>query len=122
MRTTSKYRGHEIVRRNGEFIFPDTGEPTAQSGRFATCGHCGQANTPEGHDACLGTIPGAMNACCGHGETDDAYIQVDDCSRIAGEAMFEYLRGATCISISDETGLMDDDVLELLDDDEGGQG
>ena len=23
--------------------------------------------TPEGHDACLGAIPGAAAACCGHG-------------------------------------------------------
>ncbi len=39
------------------------------------CDHCGLPDTPEGHDACLGTIPGAMNACCGHGDVKCAYIQ-----------------------------------------------
>lgn len=39
------------------------------------CGHCGLHPTPEGHDGCLGTIPGAMNACCGHGNVELAYIQ-----------------------------------------------
>lgn len=31
------------------------------------CPKCGHMPTPEGHDACLGTIPGATSACCGHG-------------------------------------------------------
>ena len=26
---------------------------------------------PDGHDACLGEIPGAAAACCGHGVTED---------------------------------------------------
>lgn len=40
------------------------------------CGHCGLDATPEGHDGCLGTLPGdVMNACCGHGNNDSAYIQ-----------------------------------------------
>ncbi len=25
--------------------------------------------TPEGHDACLGTLPGVQAACCGQGKT-----------------------------------------------------
>jgi ribosomal protein L37AE/L43A len=40
------------------------------------CGHCKKSKTPEGHDGCLGTLPGdVMNACCGHGEKVGAYIQ-----------------------------------------------
>ncbi len=39
------------------------------------CGHCGLPNRSDGHDACLGVIPGAMNACCGHGNIKFAYIQ-----------------------------------------------
>lgn len=31
------------------------------------CSRCGQLPTPEGHDACLGTLPGIENACCSHG-------------------------------------------------------
>lgn len=39
------------------------------------CGHCGLKRTPEGYDGCLGTIPGVMNACCGHGDENIAYVQ-----------------------------------------------
>lgn len=31
------------------------------------CPKCGQMPTPEGFDPCLGFIPGASAACCGHG-------------------------------------------------------
>lgn len=39
------------------------------------CGHCGLYNTVEGHDGCLGTIPNVMNACCGHGDINQRYVQ-----------------------------------------------
>lgn len=39
------------------------------------CGLCGKPRTPEGHDACIGTMPGVANACCGHGDTPCAYVQ-----------------------------------------------
>lgn len=39
------------------------------------CGHCNLPNRVDGHDACLGTIPGVMNACCGHGDVRCAYVQ-----------------------------------------------
>lgn len=41
------------------------------------CGHCGLKRTPEGHDGCIGTLEGVMNACCGHGEDKVAYVQFD---------------------------------------------
>lgn len=31
------------------------------------CPKCDRPPTPEGYDACLGLIPGATSACCGHG-------------------------------------------------------
>ena len=50
-------------------------------GRINTdhCGFCDRQCTPEGHDACLGILmPNIiMNACCGHGDDDAAYIQFD---------------------------------------------
>lgn len=40
------------------------------------CGYCGLDRTPEGYDGCLGTLPNAMNACCGHGGNGEGvYIQ-----------------------------------------------
>ena len=76
---------------NGVFYFADTGESVPDTWRNRPCGKCGQHNTPEGHDACLGTIAGpVMNACCGHGVTEEAYIQFNDETIIRGDTVFEY--------------------------------
>lgn len=32
------------------------------------CNLCLRPPTPEGHDPCLGTLPGVDYACCGHGK------------------------------------------------------
>lgn len=53
------------------------------------CGHCGRENTPDGHDACLGTISGAQNACCGHGSDRESYVQYPDGRRISGPRAIE---------------------------------
>lgn len=49
----------------------------AGSGQFGICIECKKPPSPEGHDGCLGTLPGKdiMNACCGHGLDKQAYIQ-----------------------------------------------
>lgn len=48
------------------------------------CGMCGRNRTPEEHDACLANLPGVMNACCGHGDDSEAYVQFVDGRRLAG--------------------------------------
>lgn len=40
--------------------------------------------TSEGHDPCLGTLDGVSNACCGHGVTEEAYVQFGDGTIISG--------------------------------------
>lgn len=56
---------------------------------------CGRVNPPEcqkcklppradGHDQCLGRLPGVMNACCGHTEPRWAYVQFSPRVRLAG--------------------------------------
>lgn len=64
------------------------------SGQFGICAHCEKEPTPEGHDGCLGTLPGPiMNACCGHGSEREAYIQYWDGRHITGsEAIDEQKR------------------------------
>ena len=37
------------------------------------CPKCSKVPTRAGHDPCLGTIEGAVSACCGHGK-QDGYI------------------------------------------------
>jgi len=50
------------------------------------CTHCNLEKTPEGHDGCLGTLHGLMNACCNHGGTyEGAFVQFLDGSIVNGE-------------------------------------
>jgi len=88
-RYTGILRGHEIVYQDDEWIFVDTKLPVSETWKDRPCGSCGLDNTPEGHDGCLGTLPGVMNACCGHGEPSHAYVQFEDGSTITGEAVPE---------------------------------
>jgi len=50
------------------------------------CAKCNELPTRDDHDACLGTLPGLMNACCGHGEDDMAYVQFLDSVSIRGKS------------------------------------
>lgn len=57
----------------------------AGSGQFGICAKCNLPPTDEGHDGCLGTLPGPiMNACCGHGNDNQAYIQYWGGLRVSG--------------------------------------
>lgn len=57
---------------------------TCQYDTSHPCGNCGKHYTKEGHDGCLGTLIGVMNACCGHGEIDECYIQFLDGESVRG--------------------------------------
>ena len=68
-------RGHLVVSRDGKvWRYADTGE-VADDKR--SCKRCGQPPTPEGHDACLGHIEGAISMCCGHGIATNIIIIAD---------------------------------------------
>ena len=77
MTARSMFRGHPMHfdMASGEWRFDDDGAPVRQSWRDRPCGHCGALSTPEGHDACLGALPGVSNACCGHGVRSESYVQ-----------------------------------------------
>lgn len=76
-------RGHPIYRdAAAEWRYRDDDTPTA--GHRRACGYCALPDTPEGHDGCLGTLPGVVNACCGHGNESEAYVQYPDGSRLGG--------------------------------------
>lgn len=84
--TKSYLRGHEITCREGVWYYSDTNTPT--EGNDKACGYCRRASTVEGHDACLGTLEGVMNACCGHG-VDKAYVMFNNGLIIRGEVEYE---------------------------------
>lgn len=49
----------------------------AGSGQYGVCAKCGLLPTKEGHDGCIGELkdPDVMNACCGHGDDSQTYVQ-----------------------------------------------
>lgn len=80
----STFRGHKIEIHNGEYIFSDTRQLVSATWESRPCGHCGRHYTEEGHDGCLGTLPGVNNACCGHGQDLDAYVAYENGKRLSG--------------------------------------
>lgn len=90
--TRSYLHGHLIIFVDNEWLYADTRTPTIDEVR--PCGYCSKQDTKDGHDGCLGTLSGpVMNACCGHGEDSQAYIQYWDGRRIAGnDAVVEQIK------------------------------
>lgn len=79
----SDSRGHTTVNIGGDrWVYEDTNTSTARNDR--PCAHCGKPDTPEGHDACLGVLPGVENACCGHGIPENAFINFTNGMKIYG--------------------------------------
>ena len=68
--TTSYLRGHEIYYDGEDWRYRDNDQIADDS---RPCKTCGRFPTPEGCDACLGHIEGAISACCGHG-VEDPYV------------------------------------------------
>ncbi len=64
-------RGHPIGfnEHTGQWLYSDT-QTLADDSR--PCPRCGRMPTPEGYDACIGYVPGAMSMCCGHGVEGNA--------------------------------------------------
>lgn len=87
-----RLRGHRIEERDDRWCYADTGEPTVETHGERPCGCCGVHGAADGHDPCLGTLPGVMNACCGHGQPGEAYVQFEDGFTISGEKAIEHIR------------------------------
>ena len=79
----STWRGHEIKSINDIWIYSDTNQKVSKN-KNRSCGHCGKTNTKEDHDGCVGMLEGIMNACCGHGIVNNAYVQFWDGSIVNG--------------------------------------
>lgn len=93
MTVSVQLRGHEIEYIGGAWRYVDTKGPIEYS-QFSrrSCGHCSKDPTPEGHDACLGPLPDVMNACCGHGRVEEAYVQFWGGARLAGQAALDFAK------------------------------
>jgi len=71
MTARSATRGHKIVYRDGAWLYASNG--MAVNHDDTPCTRCGR-DPVDGHDACLGTLPGVTSACCGHGDVAVAHI------------------------------------------------
>ena len=91
LRDADYLRGHRIEWVDGEWVYCDTKGPTVDGWKDRPCGKCGLPFTEEGHDGCIGTLPDAINACCGHGFTDEAYVQFEDGRELRGPAAMEFM-------------------------------
>lgn len=87
----AKVRGYEIKLTTEGYVFADTWEFVSETYKSRPCGYCGKADTLEGYDGCIGHIPGALNACCGHGNTDEAYVQFPD-RRLGGQEALDFIK------------------------------
>lgn len=105
---TSYLRGHAIYSKNDKWFYSDT--RTSTLGAERPCGFCGRERTKEGHDGCLGTLPGPIvNACCGHGQDEEAYIQFSDWTRVHGEEAIRMIRELRATPDTGEDGGGDDE-------------
>lgn len=69
-------RGHETYHDGTAWRYKDTGEiVNKESDNGRPCKRCGQLPTPDGHDACIGKLPGVTAACCGHGISQPIMIK-----------------------------------------------
>ena len=91
MAVTGYHRGHEMRYEDGAWRYTVTGQLVAVNPE-PDCGACGEKVTPEGHDGCLGTLPGVVNACCGHGVEAEAYVSLAD-GRLGGAAAVAWIAG-----------------------------
>lgn len=73
--------GHPIYfdEEKDMWYYQDNGEEYSECAPRA-CALCGLYPTDEGFDPCLGYIPEAIAACCGHG-FDEAYMIDKDGNR-----------------------------------------
>lgn len=75
---TTHICGHKLqLNTGGLWVYTDIGEPAIMVNSIVTdnrpCARCGRPPTRDGHDACLGEIPGVLHACCGHG-MEEPYV------------------------------------------------
>ena len=77
MKGRSTFRGHPIIWVVDAWLYEDTRQPIpGGGGENRPCIKCGSRKwSGDGeHDECLGFLPGVTNACCGHGDPEQAYV------------------------------------------------
>ena len=74
MTAKSFSRGWPIIYFKNKWVYKDDMKPLDE---HRPCRRCERPPTKDGHDACLGEIPGITSACCGHGVEEPFVIKAD---------------------------------------------
>ena len=94
MTATGYHRGHAMSYTDGAWRYADMAGLVSDDPDPA-CGQCGRRSTPEGHDGCLGTLPGVRAACCGHGHKEEAYVSLVAGRRLSGREAIAWIERST---------------------------
>ena len=75
MGAKGQIRGHAVEwdESAGIWRWQDNGSPMLDD---RACKSCAERPTREGHDPCLGELPGVSGACCGHGLANGSLVTV----------------------------------------------
>ena len=84
MTATGYHRGHAMRIRGRCVAGTQRRACWCQTTRSQRAGTAESRLHRKRHDGCLGTLPGVVNACCGHGTDGEAYVSLDDGRRLAG--------------------------------------
>jgi hypothetical protein len=88
----AKHRGHIIEEKEKDkWYYSDTNQLVSNNIN-RDCGFCGKPQTEERHDPCIGTLSNVMNACCGHGDIKESYVQFLNGSIIRGAEAKKYIK------------------------------
>lgn len=79
----SHWRGHPIFWDGKAWYYWDTIVKVSED-KNRRCKRCMANNREDGHDPCLGELPGVANACCGHGVRSDSYVHFANGTLIKG--------------------------------------
>jgi len=72
--------------------FKDNLEIVSETYLNRKCGLCMRDRTKQGHDPCIANLANVKNACCGHGDIEDAYVQFyDKPSKYKSDALYYFL-------------------------------
>lgn len=80
----TRWRGHEIYydEEKERWVFSEDDVPVSDD-PLRDCRHC-NLHLDDDVDPCLGRLPGVLNACCGHGRREEAYIQFESGLTVRG--------------------------------------
>ena len=70
--------GPEVRWQDDDALVPKDLDGNSGPDANHPCPQCGKLPGPSGHDPCIDQLEGVRFACCGHGDTSQAYVAFDE--------------------------------------------